>query len=224
VKRPRLGMKGYARVLRSLYDSPCTTVQLNERLGLSRLTGATLMAGLHTMGRVHVSGWDQPRKRPTVPVWHYGSGDDAPCPPNRSQYTVTSSVNRRKNFTGRIARPGALLIAFESVLEALEHRPVALREVALETGIDYQVVRRLIDFMASPGVRMVYVAEWVRRFGTGGQPIPLYRLGFDRRDAPRIANLTDAERNQRWRERKRVSDGQFPKRLAPNASVFNLRA
>jgi hypothetical protein len=174
-KRGPIKWQGYAMILRGIYDQPSTKRDVAVDNGLNRQSAEKLVRGMHALGLIHRSGWATTAGLDAA-VFSAGPGPDASPPLNRD-----GTPSRHRTHTVGMARPAAELIAFASILRALDE-PTSAQGVAEKAGTNPGSTRDLLNLMHD--LRMVYVADWDRRLH-GGAPAALFMLGFDKPDAPR---------------------------------------
>lgn len=175
-KRGPIKWQGYATILRGIYDRPSTKRDVAIDHGLNRQSAEKLVRGMQALGLIHRSGWAGTEGLDAA-VFSAGRGVDVPRPPNRTN----GLPSRHRTDTVAPARPPAELIAFASILRALDE-PISCQEVARRAGTNDSSTRELLRHMHE--LRMVYLADWDRRLH-GGAPAALFMFGFDKPDAPR---------------------------------------
>lgn len=210
----RICIQGYARILRGLSKEPATNAEL---VVLHRVTGAVIRAitrRLYDLGLIHVYKWGRSSKHgPAARVYGFGGLPDAPLPEGESA-----------QWSSRPAKPKAELIAFGSLMKALE-RKRSLDELVDLTGMTAQTLRRNLAYMRSIG--LIFIAGWQRR-GTrcGGAPIAFYKVGIGKSDATRPRPITAVEKYRRHNDirRARGAHMRFIRAICSNASVFSQAA
>lgn len=64
------------RILRALVNEPLTTIQLQEKTGISIQTARSLCKSLHKAKLLYIAHW-HPSKAMYLPAYHFGEGTDA---------------------------------------------------------------------------------------------------------------------------------------------------
>lgn len=183
-----IGMRGFARVLRRLHDEPLTARKVQQMLNFYKTQDATkLLRGMSTLGLAHVGSWErithERHGASNLPRWHYGPGADAPRPTGVQSFRSPPSA------------PGATLIAFAYMVRALSTGMHSQAELVDECGLNRETVRVQIIYMRRIG--LVRIAGW--EVPPIGAHIRLYSIGVNRRDAPRLKPISDAERSSLYR-------------------------
>lgn len=88
---------------------------------------------------------------------------------------------------------------YAMAIKLILNRPVSAHEIAKDTGLHIVTAQRLMRTFKQHEI--IHVCSW-RPDLQGRDAIPVYELGF-RKDKPRRA-LTQAQRQQRCREKKKV--------------------
>jgi hypothetical protein len=135
--KARLGMQGHAAVLAHLKATPSTFDDLlaADLIG-SHSNGYILLASLHRLLRIHISGWREQRGRHMQAVWAYGCGDDAPAPSHRA-----GGARRVQSvFVPAALRIPPAYLALDMLMTELEAPHTTLELVEL-TGLDPRTVR-----------------------------------------------------------------------------------
>lgn len=185
-KGEKHGLGVYASVYHFL-RKPATPAELADKFSLNRINANELLREMKGLGLVHVCDWRRVgstgnRSR----VFKAGAGVDAPLPPTR-----LGEPSRTPHPAP--LRPRAHLIAFKSVLEALD-AGLSREQMSQETGLSMSCLQRLIKHMREIG--MVRICAW----RTSNPRIPLYELGWSP-DHPKPPPMTNAEICKRRRER-----------------------
>ena len=184
----RLGLCGYAVILRQLQLEQLTSRGVSEAFHLGILSTRLLLGRMLDLGLVYRPNWIRERARGSfVPVWSAGSLPCAATPHGASGV-------KRVNLTAWNAKPE--LVAFASVVRALQH-PSSLHNLVEQTGISFQHVSRLIRHCCAIG--LVRVEDWEFERGTTAQPV--YGLGSaPGKPKPPIQSRREIE--QRYRQRR----------------------
>lgn len=71
-------------ILRDLALGPAVNHDLADTTGIDIRNVRYYLKLLHAERKIRIGGWEQ-RTGPALPVWHLGSGRDAPRPPRQSK-------------------------------------------------------------------------------------------------------------------------------------------
>ena len=213
----RIGMSGYARMLRCVIDRPLSREELMERCNLGRTAAAALLHGMHRLRLIHIASWVHPRRAAAYsPVYAYGERPDAPYP-ERMPSGVPAA--RYKQWTQR-AQPE--LLAFAHILRELSV-PQTIQDLHELTGVTEWIARRLMAAMRE--LRLVRIGAWSHR-NHGGLPVPHYELALDGTDARKPSRQPKRDINRRYRVARRDKDQTLEviHALAGNASTYQAAA
>jgi len=190
-----LGWRGYASIVRETQKGPVHAVDLVERMGLCRDTARKILTRLHELGVVSIASWVVIKPaRTAIPVYRYGSFDDAP------------GISGKPG--GWVRQPMALhnrlpeLTHFVTILRALEE-PITLPKLCKEVGSRHSNILPLIKHAKK--IKLVRVAEWDR---TRNGPVAMYAIGSGT-DVPRPAPMSSKEVNLRWATASRAREKQM---------------
>lgn len=195
-KTARIGMVGYARIMRSLWLHPASHRTLIDRGLGKKNTMYRVLGGLHAMGLIYVKGWEMPDNCRPRPVYAVGEKSDAPPPTRRPNRTKLKFVPKPL----QIERVAVELLSFGTLVEAMTE-PLSLQDLVVETGTSLSLLRPLMNQLVD--MRLAYVHEWRSRSGHPGPRVAMYAWGLKKPNAPRPPPLTRAEISQRERDRKR---------------------
>lgn len=201
----------FARYLRVLHDGKQLTLgQFAEAAGLTVTHAGLVLRGWMTLGRVHIAGWQANPGMPSVALWAYGAGENAPYPGVKAARTH------------KPIKPASEMIAVESMLRLLESDALTRDELAEEAGVDATWASRFVTALHEE-LHMVYVKRWDVHFKRGGSPTARFRFGFDKRSAPRpkARDRNELAREYRARRKKRDAMHALVTTLAANASIFS---
>lgn len=187
----RLGMTGYASILRRLMRKPMTAAEVCEAEIGCMNTARVVLRRMHVCRLVHVSGW-KPRTVKCggfAAVWSAGDAEDVPYP-----------AGELKKVPAKRNNVSSAMVAFASLIRELRE-PSTKAELALATGLSEETVRKFIDHARS--IRLVRIGGW-HRAGHDGRQAAMWVLGSTA-DAPRPSvksrQQIDRDNNQRRRER-----------------------
>lgn len=184
-----LGMAGYARALVALKRTPLSTEGLSRALRIGRTAACPLLASLHALHLVHISGWEQRDNTPTVPRYSLGQAADAAAPATRPSGRPAGAPR-----IPRVRRPRAEIVSLANLVRALES-PISKRELVAHCGIGLGTTRAVLRVLHA--ARLVHVSAWVAT-GRAYQPAAYWMLGKGP-DEPRPARQAPAVTQQRYR-------------------------
>lgn len=173
-----LGYVGYAALLAATKQEVSAT-KAAEIIGAHRDTVRRLLGQFRTLGLVYRSGWvrestngfDQPLYRIRV--------EDEQDVPAR-----LTSAGGPMPHADHEHKPQERVRSFASLVEALKNDCLSRGELAEKTGLSAARITKVLSYMASPGVKLIYVADWRWRGGKpGGPPSKLWEFGLDKRNA-----------------------------------------
>jgi hypothetical protein len=207
-KTARIGMGGYARILRSIIDRPATKISIVRRGLCGRTAAGRIVSAFHVLGLVHVCTWRSRADVAYQPVYAIGAKPDAPAPTHRSN-------GRPVKAPPHAAKPGrapAELLAFHTLIEALQ-APCTVNDIAAEAGVERITAKRLVTALHE--ARLVHVCDW-RRSIKGGRPAAVYVWAQDANDVPcPPSSRTDI--NRRWRHNRKMR--RLPMFFIPSAGA-----
>ncbi len=151
-------------------------------VGLTTLSSGAYLRVLKKKGIIFISGWRKTHKGFVTPLYSLGSGSDVDRPRFSEKDRITEGMDR-------------IMKAFAT------RRRMTSIEVADASGIAYNTINtgRYLDILAKKN--MIHVASWRRN--KAGSMAAVYELGpGDAAEKP--APLTQAEKNRRYRDKKRV--------------------
>jgi hypothetical protein len=206
VKSWRGGWIAYARILRTVIDMQPTMNELAEAHSIGQEAARQIVRRMLGLGLVHIGSTKPGRKGPPVACWHFGPGDNAEC----ARYAPM--------------RPNSELIAFASMVKALQERQHSARTLAAATGTHEE---RTILFLRClrEELRLVYVSSWVRsRINGGATPTAFHMFGIDEKSVPRPAPVPKSDVDRLYRKRKAARElhADAPRTRLVNASIFTL--
>lgn len=196
IKRPagvrRLGLGGYAAVLRAIQRTPMTTLQLCTAFGLTVRFGRRIVGRMEDLGLIHAQAFiRQGPTGPAVPVWAYGAdAEGEPRPKGAPARVLTRATTM------------PLLIAFAQCVYMLRE-PATMAEISERTGVCRTTVSRLVRHCRAIG--LARIGDWQRQ-ERGGTPSPMYVLG-NAANCPKPQPLSWAETSARYRERAPQREG-----------------
>lgn len=195
----RIGMAGYARILRLLLDKPDTTDGIIQRTGFGHTAIRRILPSLHTLRVIYIAGWEFADRAPARPVFAVGSQPDAPAPDTRPNGRPVKAVRIAK-----VKRHPVELLAFVSILRALsdEHSKTELMHAS---GLSWHGTTAALKALRS--LRLVRVRSWAWR-EQGGPAIPSYEWAPDGRDADRPKPIGRVAVNRRYREARAAREAQ----------------
>jgi len=176
----------YARVLYELGQQPRTNKAIEPVLRLDRNATKALMAQMHLRELVHVGSWEKDHLGRHFPVWHAGRGEDATKPAR-----VTGKPAKPRPKAKIQNRPN--LMAFESVVRAMEAQPHTRKMLAQESGLHSTVINRLVTYMHGKG--LIRVADWDRDLAR--VPVEMFIMADGQKDKPRPRPQSLAELNRK---------------------------
>lgn len=193
------GMRGYAAVLRAIYDKPMTAKELCAELGANYETINKALKQFRAAGLAHICGVTS-IYRSASHQWTYGPGTDAVV------------------ATARTLRPQVEMVTFLAALKTLE-QPHTLQNLRQALGISPHPARLLVKRMHELG--MVYIDHWVKQ--PDGPPVAAYRLGWDRRDATRPKRKPPCEVWRAYDERRRAKQREAQPFDVLAANFFSMQ-
>ena len=173
----RLCTKGYARILRGLYDAPAGSQELAVRHGTAEHTMRGITRRLHYLGLIRIVAWRAVVQGPAIRIFGFGGGADAPRP-----FTIRGLPSQHIGVTARPPAPRLELTSFAVLMRALAEKR-GQRELIEITGIARSSLSPNLRYMRSIG--LLFIAGWERRDYGGGAALPLYQLGIGRNDVSR---------------------------------------
>jgi len=186
----RLGMAGYATILRRLQCSALTTAQLCEaEIGCMNTTRQVLRR-MHQCRLIHVAAW-QPRKARCggfASVWGAGDLPDAPYP--------GPAPKRQAKGENNVA---PAMVAFASLIRELAE-PCTKADLVAATGLNEETIRTVLDH--AHRIHLVRIKGY-QRHGHDGYWAALWILGTGP-DARRPATKprVEVDRDNRMRRKE----------------------
>ncbi|HEY1127955.1 MAG TPA: hypothetical protein VGF12_01005 [Roseateles sp.] len=177
----RLGLIGYATILRDLKLKPMTADGLADKHGLTRNRAYKVLRSLHAVKLARIDRWKLHDCAGTryQAVWGFGGAQDAPHPsPNFAGFGEPS-----KNL-------GATVITLSYLLRELV-RSTCQRQLVEATGSDTQLISKFLQHGEAIG--LCHIARW--QFQRGGVTA-FWRLG----NAPSAPRPEPKPRSQISRE------------------------
>lgn len=195
----RVGMAGYAALLRKIIDKPDTTNGLIARTGFGHTMIRRVVPSLHALRVIHIKAWKFATKAPPQPVFAFGDDPDAAPPLHRPNGRPIQAVR-----TAFVKRHPVELVAFVSLVRALAIESEQA-EILAVTGLSWNCVTAAIAAMRR--LRLVRIRSWRWR-EQGGAPIPSYQWALAGSDAPRPEPAGRAAVNRRYREARAAREAQ----------------
>lgn len=189
--------KGYATVLRELQKKPRSAAGLALDLGCNYNRLQILMGRMCELGLVHECNWLPPsRNGRWVPVWAFGRIGRMPNP------STGQLVERRP--MGYRNRPE--LVAFSTIVNFLANAPASCKDICEATGCNRRALDNLLRHCEQIG--LLRVAGWDCRDDMMGRPTALWTLSAGvRKRPPRPPAMTDQQRSERLRQKRRERAG-----------------
>lgn len=206
-KTRRIGLCGYAHILRAVIDHADTRARLLVRCKLGRSAGLRIFNTLHRLRIFHIFAWETMPRGRWLPVYAFGARADAPLPARRPNGDIGETGPQELS---PFLSPQ--VIGFVTLLRALE-QPASVVEMALATGIAECTLRRVITCMR--GLGLVRVGEWRSSWAGSGSPTALYEFAIDQRDAPRPRRKSRKAINLRYRMSRAALAQQRAMTFAP---------
>lgn len=183
----RLGLIGYADVMRLIQRAPKTSADLSRRLNWEERRMSMNLRLWQRFGIVHCVGWVSPGYgRARAEVWKFGPGESVPRP---------------EGLTRELIRPHAMRSrahSFSIIVGELLHG-ATIDEATEVSGVTRRIVAELLVEMHR--LQLLHVSAWTRR-SCGGEPVPTYKVGR-LRDAERPSPLGNREAAKKWRKNNR---------------------
>lgn len=202
----RVGINGYASILRDLQLTPLTAEAVSLRHGIALGRSHAVLRILRTVRLAWIAGWVK-REAPAKgyrAAYGFGAKPDVQHP---------SPCFKRVGAASNNLNESAILLSH--VMRALV-KPTSLAALDEATGADRGSLGKLLVHCRSIG--LARIAAW-KSTGKGGQPVPLWQLG-DAPDAERPALKSRSEINRECKRRRRVRLQQ----LAVQQAAFNAVA
>lgn len=173
----RLCIKGYARVMRTIYKcrGKASRLSIANAHGTNRMTSAHLLRCFEAAGLVHVCAWEYvmvDERRSLMPLYRLGEGDSVDPPPLRTKGAVV-----------RKPRPRPVpveFLTFAHAIKALQEEPHHGRALADASGMSIRAAQQLLKLMHSLGLVFIETYFARQQCGLGA---PMYRYGPGRADA-----------------------------------------
>lgn len=90
-----------------------------------------------------------------------------------------------------------------AILRLLVDGPHSIKELVEETGVSRQTITGYITHLRKK--KLVHVQEWIK-LSVGVRATAFYRFAPDKKDAKRPPAMTQAEKDQRYRTKKKQRD------------------
>jgi hypothetical protein len=200
----RLGLPGYASILRALQLQPMTAEAVSKHIGLAHGRAHYVLRTLRTVKLARIAAWER-REAPATgyrAVYGFGGKPDEPHP--SPAFKRTGAPSNNLNSTA---------IALAHMLRALV-RPVSVTGLQEVAGTDRGATSKFLAHCRDIG--LARVASW-QTTGRGGQPLPLWQLG-SAPDAARPPYKSRAEINRQCKERRKAR----LKQLAVQQAAFSM--
>lgn len=170
-----VGYVGYAALL-ACTKQEVSAAQAAKMTGIAEPLVRRLLGQFRTMRLVHRSGWTRPSVRGVdQPLYRIGDEPDVPARPTRKGGTMP--------YVDHVHVPLPRVKSFGDLIHALRDDCLSMTELADRTGIAPSRLSEVLSYMASPGLRLIYIADWKWRDVPGGPPIKLWEWGLDKRNA-----------------------------------------
>ena len=193
----RIGMPGYIDILSALKTKPRSKIAVQAATGLGHTAINPILASMHVLRLIHVSGWNMEYDCPTEPVFSYGPGEDAPPPTKRPSGHKVRGVRIPK-----VSRPRSEIVALAHLLRCLQE-PITKDELHEQTGLSATAIRSAIRQLQKR--RIAYVSCWVDAPGRSHALCAAFELG-GKLDAPRPRALTKNEIAKRYRDARKAKE------------------
>lgn len=200
----------YIAILAALMRGPATTNQIQAAIGAKQVVNLRLaLRQMRRHGLVHVAGWQPPHRADGggVPSALWGRGAKAEATPIRG---------------ARMPKPsqdvGTEMVAFASLVRALECGPLTAAELAESSSYPVRSIWVLLRQMRCAGV--IHIGCWDR---TQRNPVAAYCWGQGK-DAtrPLPEPKRDIELRYYAKRKARAGQAQMLSALSANSSVFRI--
>ncbi|RZJ12192.1 MAG: hypothetical protein EOP39_04340 [Rubrivivax sp.] len=160
----RLGLVGYASILRELQKTPATIAQVVEAHCIAENTAGFVLRKMHAVRLIHIGAWRQreARSKGFAAVWHFGAGVDAPYPE-----APLLKVGKRANYIA------CSMVALAELMRTLEV-PSTKAELMERSGLNEETIRVFLNHARR--IHLVRIADWQPTEGDGYQAA-LWQLG-----------------------------------------------
>jgi hypothetical protein len=138
--RKRLGLDGYARIYCRLKRGASEEDLRLEGYITSKHGVKTIIASLYKLGRIRVKEWRMAYKRPLQAVYCLSDSEPDATPPE----TRANGRPVQNPHIPQISLVPSELLAFNSLLEAIEDRQATVRQIQDRTGISHQTIRKAL--------------------------------------------------------------------------------
>lgn len=184
----RLGLIGYASILRDLQLTPMTAEALSAAHGLTLDRAGKVLRSLRTVHLARVERWEERHSigKAYRAVWAFGGAPDAPYPSPKFGRTAEACNNL-----------SSTVITLSYLMREMVRSTRASRLVEI-TGSDYQLIARFLHHGADIG--LCHIARY--EFERGGRTA-YWRLG-DRPSADRPAPKSRQQIGRESNERRKV--------------------
>lgn len=173
---PNLGYSGLAYAL-AMTRKPTSPFDVTRVIGLGHKKASSLLRQLWLFKRVHRCGWIKPKHGFPTPIYKFGPGEDAPAMIGADGLPHAYADMRPKRFDPRI-------VAFCSLLDALDLGPSSVEELARQSGVAESRVRKALTVMNAPAVRLAYIESHQARTNNSGIPTSLWVSGSGKNAEP----------------------------------------
>lgn len=210
--KKRLGLLGYARIMRDIAVTPRTPRELCERHDMrDEKCMRAMMLRFYWLGLCHPVTFLMTKNQKGPPTWHplwkFGPGEAPPCP---APYSL---LGRPPPHVGTTT--------FGVMIRALQQEGgITTIDLAEETGVRLHTLRALIIKMRA--MKLVYVAHWGDRIE---RPHAHFSIGINRNDAARPKRYaSSAIRTREYRARRKLRDEQTAALFATAGRASNIEA
>lgn len=156
--RKRLGLDGYARIYVRLKRGASEEDLRIEGFVSSKYAVKVIIASLYKLGRIRVKEWRMPERRRMQAVYcHADALPDAEAPTMRQ-----SGHPVRNPHIPTVDVVPSELLAFNSLLDAIEDRQATMRQIEERTGLNHATIRKALRSLMPS---CAHVCGWVRSEG-----------------------------------------------------------
>lgn len=201
-----VGYVGYAALL-ACTKQEVSAAQAAVMTGIGEQLVRRLLGQFRAMRLVHRSGWTRPSVRGfDQPLYRIGDEPDTPPRPTRRGSVMPHADH--------VHVPLPRVKSFGSLVHALQDDCLSMTELADRTGIAPSRLSEVLSYMASPGLRLIYIADWKWRDSPGGPPIKLWEFGLDKRNATKPKASGRGKRDARRKVEALMSRPRWENTLA----------
>jgi hypothetical protein len=198
-KGSRLMGLGYCDILARIHRGGASWIDVAAEVGCARMSAQSILYGMEQLRLIHVAEWRRvPRGKhwtQAVRVYALGPGDPAPWPGQ-------GAPKARK-----WKRPAAELVAFASLVRALEFQPLHKGAAAAETGMSRRSAQQIVSKMHK--LRLVRIAEYDLMPGGGyGYPMFQWDPGGGKPDAKKPKAMTKRQCWDKHNAQRKARDAQ----------------